>query len=134
MTPPDRLEKALLAYCVLLWRLRYSSRYERGLKTVCVCIEQGKEAAHLNSQLRLCLGKALTIPKIKGVHLYNLLLDCFLLMMVSGQVIPAISSHNTWTALCQRCKAGNTEELLFAPQNIWISGGSTGKGPHRRHG
>lgn len=99
-----------------------------------VCIQQGEEAAYFNSQLRLCLGKALTIPKNKGVHLYNLRLDCILLMMASGQIIPAISSHNTWTALRKRHKAGNPEELFFALQTVWISGGSTGKGPHRGHG
>lgn len=48
---------------------------------MCVCTEQGEEAAHVNPQSRLCSGKALTIPKIKGVCTRNLLLGCFLLMM-----------------------------------------------------
>lgn len=98
---------------------------------VCVCVQQGEVAAHFNSQFRLCVGVALITPKIKGDCVYNLLLACFLLMMVPG---PAISSYGIWTVLCKRHKAGNTQELLFSPQTIWIAGELTEKGPHRWHG
>lgn len=100
--------------------------------SLCVCVQQGAVAAHSNSQFRLCLGVALPTPRIKGARVYNLLLGCSLPGMVSG---PAISSFSTWTGQCKRHKAGNTQELLFAPlQTIWIPGGLTEKGPHRRHG
>lgn len=79
--------------------------------SLCVCVQQGAAAAHFNSRFRLCLGVALAAPRVKGGCVYNLLLGCFLPVMVSG---PGIS---TWTGLCERHKDGNTQELLFAPPN-----------------
>lgn len=108
-----RLEKGVFRLlCFLLFR------YERGLKTVCVCVQQGAEFAHLNSQFRLCLGVALTTSKTKGACVHNLLLGCFLLMMEPG---PATSSYSTWMGLCKRHKAGNAQELLCASPNHFIS-------------
>lgn len=120
----------LLDCLVLLRQSCYSSGCERGLKAVCVCVcvQQGEVAAHFNSQFRLCLGVALITPKIKGDCVYNLLLACFLLMMVPG---PAISSYGIWTVLCKRHKAGNTQELLFSPKPFellenWLKKALTG--------
>lgn len=100
-------------------------------KSLCVCVQQGAEPAHFNSQFRLCLGVALTTPKTKGACVCNLLLGCFLLLVVSG---PAI----TVTAHGLVCVRGTELEILkncsLYPQTMWIPGGLTEKGPHRRLG
>lgn len=79
-----------------------------GKQFVRVCAEQDKVADHLDSPFRLCLGKALTVPMIKDIHSYRLLPGCSLLMVVSGQGIPAISSCNIWAVLLKKPEAGNS--------------------------
>lgn len=79
-----------------------------GKQFVHVCAEQDKVADHLDSPFRLCLGKVLIVPMIKDVHSYRLLPGCSLLMVVSGQGIPAISSCNIWAVLLKKPEAGNS--------------------------
>lgn len=97
-------------------------------QSVCLCTA-GSSGCSLEFPIQTVLGVALTTPKIKNTSVYNLLLGCFLLMLVSG---PAVGIH----ALV--CVGGTKLEILrncsLPPPNCLNFWRIDWKGPHRRHG
>lgn len=102
----------------------------KGVWKQSVCLRTaGSSGCSLEFPIQTVLGVVLTTPKIKNTSVYNLLLGCFLLMLVSG---PAVGIH----ALV--CVGGTKLEILrncsLPPPNRLNFWRIDWKGPHRRHG